>query len=94
MAHAADEQDGLIDSSGWQGIGLVDNSKETLGLETIGLIQEPFSGFLSGLFAYSGSVPRALQLARLYASGWPADSERRAGREKALQLICEEPAWQ
>jgi hypothetical protein len=72
----------------------VDNSKETLGLETIGLIQEPFNGFLIGLFAYSGSVPRALKLARLNESGWPADSEQRVGQEKALQLNCEEPAWQ
>ena len=72
----------------------MDNSKEAFGRDMIGLRQEPFSGFLSGLFAYSGSVPRALQLARLNASGWPADSEQRAEQEKALQLICEEPAWQ
>jgi hypothetical protein len=72
----------------------VDNSKETLGLEAIGLIQEPFSGFLTGLFAHSGFVTRALELAGLYASGWPADFEQRAGQEKALQLNCEEPAWQ
>ena len=70
------------------------NSKETFGLDIVGLIQEPFSGFLAGLFAHSCLVPRALQLARLYASGWPADFERRDRQKKALQLNCEEPAWQ
>ena len=72
----------------------MDGPKETIGLETIRLIQELFSGLLSDLFAHSGSDPRALKLARLNASGWPADSELHTGREKALKLNCEEPAWQ
>ena len=49
-------------------IELPDGSKEAFGPETVGLSQELYSGFLSGLFAYSGSVPRALSLARQYAS--------------------------
>ena len=72
----------------------MDNSKETFGLDTVGLIQEPFSGFLTGLFAHSGFVTRVLQLAWLYASGWSAGFEQRAGQEKALQLNYEESAWQ
>jgi hypothetical protein len=38
--------------------GLMDVSKEAFWLETIVLVQEPFSNFLSGLFAHLDSALR------------------------------------
>jgi hypothetical protein len=36
--------------------GLMDSSKEDFGLETIGLLQELFGSFLSGLYAHLDSA--------------------------------------
>ena len=60
----------------------MDEFKEATSLETIGLIREPFSSLLSSLFVNDGSVTRVLKLARLNASGWPADSELSASKRQ------------